>query len=238
MLQRSPRAIALRHRPLHALLALGAALVLLQPACKSDGDSGPDGTPGAGSSSTGAAGKTGASAWQPRRGDDDGMVEEPDWFAACDIGETTGACDWLDSNAQRTGTSCLEWAGGMDLRPTCGEQYVLPSGRCQAEDAVAICVSGNSRTIIYDPAMTVNLEFACSKVCRAPDAPVGDGSCDRFLRCVCGSVEPQEDDDASCLEAREVIAAQREMHGASAADSYCANLLNLEPDLKDCGTAD
>ena len=56
-------------------------------------------------------------------------------------------------------------------------------------------------------------------------------TCDDFLRCVCGSVEPQADDSEDCMDARTVVEAQREIAGMASSDAACANLFVIQPAL-------
>jgi len=221
------------------------ALVSLLPlqavvACSNDApDNAGDGqTGGATNAAAGTSAESGKSQGTgPSRGALDPNVTEPAWFADCDIGPIAGACDYIGIDAMHSGTTCLEWAEGkLDLSGSCGgAQYVIASGRCDPTDAVAICVSTYGRVMYYDAAQAQNLESACQKVCRAEASGDGDGSCDRFLRCVCGSVSPQPDDSPDCRDARSIVASYRTNYGQQAADAYCSNLLDLAPATDGCG---
>lgn len=158
-----------------------------------------------------------------------GATTDPAWFSGCDVGEIRGSCEAVDDS----GDFCSEFpatgpSAMVDLPGTCGAEHVRSEVRCPTENAVAVCVSLYSRNVFYDreAADAISKVGVCKHYC-SDSGGVAAPKCEEFLTCLCGNAEPQEDDSAACVEARDHVATIRRDFGPSNANSQCTKLLDM-----------
>jgi hypothetical protein len=168
-----------------------------------------------------------------------GETSDPDdlaaWMEPCAVGSIRISC------AHEEPRICSDEAKEAGVLKKCEGTVVTPS--CDLEGVLAICVDywGTTRYLAYDLA-AVNTyrgkNDICPVYCEDPSLGVETGggnstvgTCNDFLMCLCGDLEPRPGDSTECKDARTVVEGQRAMAGQVASDASCANVFMQQPAL-------